>query len=75
MLHRMFTGVHLITLGCDTTSKFNTKRVAYQAKINFECGLSHSFGKESIAGEVVHNAEQFLVLCIAKSVVFQHVMV
>ena len=62
----MFTSVHLITLRCDTTSKVDTKRAAYQAAIDVSYGLLHSFGKEMITEEMVRNTERFLVRCIAK---------
>ena len=44
----MFISIHLFTLGCDTTSKFGTKRAAYQTAIDIRYGLFCSFGKEMI---------------------------
>ena len=63
----MFTSVHLFTLGCDTTYKVGTKRVAYQAAVNVDYGLLLSFGTEIIKEEMVRKAEQ-------KYVVFQHLI-
>ena len=62
----MFISIHLFTLGCDTTSKFGTKRAAYQAAIDIRNGLFYLFGKEMITEEMVRNAERFLIYCIAK---------
>ena len=62
----MFISIHLFTLCCDTTSKFGTKRAAYQAAIDIRYGLFCSFGKEMIAEEMVRNAERFFIYCIAK---------
>ena len=62
----MFTSIHLLTLDCDTTSKVGKKRAVHQAGIDADYGLLHSFGKEMITKEMVHNAERFLVDCIAK---------
>ena len=55
----MFTSIHLFTLGCDATCKFDTKRAVYQAAIDV--------GKEMITGKMVRNTEQFLVYCVLKN--------
>ena len=61
MVNLMFISIHLLTLGCDTTSKVGIKRGAYQRAIDVGYGLLHSFRKE-----MVRKAEQFLVHCIAR---------
>ena len=72
----MFTSIQLLTLSCDTTSKVGTKRAAYQAATDVDLlhSFGNSFGKELITEEMICNAERFLVHCIAKKRVPQHLM-
>lgn len=54
-------------LGCDTTRKIGTKKMALKPTLGHGFDLLHSFGKEPLTEFMISQAEEFLVRCLSKS--------
>ena len=64
-LAEVLPAIHALT-GCDTTSKFGTKGMAFKEGKKNGYNLLYSFGRDEISNQMTADAEKFLLNCIKR---------